>query len=256
MVKQMILVPIYWGDWWVAARGNAYNWLEVNGLMHQVVGGRYLDGLNQYGFGRGQVSKTHVVPQDPPTTGFTDAEMQGIFKAALDASDVPRPDDFDLQTQQPFYSLLVKPGVEHLRDATADGTVAQGTPDVATGAYHFAFTYAYGDGRPDWHGQACWVKSDTTAAGTLVRWVHEMAEAYSGHSEVADRCEGEHLVLVDLVDVPQYWSEEAQSCWPPSDTMQGVVRRGSLTLPSATHERDPRMTDHVGTPVGNPHLGP
>lgn len=218
MAKQMILIPIYWGDWWVPARGNSYNWLDVNGLMTRVVEGRYMDGLNQYEIERGTVSKTHVVQQDPPATGFGDAQFQAIFRQAIDDGNVPRPDDFDLVTQLPFYSLLVKPGVEHLRDATSDGTVAQNTPDVNTGAYHFGFTYRYVDARHDWHGQACWVKSDTSADGTVARWVHEMAEAYSGHSEVADQCQNGPRVLVDGVSVPQYWSEAEGTCWPPSDT--------------------------------------
>lgn len=47
MSKKMWLFPIYWGEWWVPAKNNAYNWAEVNGLMSTVVGGRYMDGLNQ-----------------------------------------------------------------------------------------------------------------------------------------------------------------------------------------------------------------
>jgi hypothetical protein len=49
-----------------------------------------------------------------------------------------------------------------------------------------------------------------------------MVEAYSGNSEIADRCEDEHGVLVDAVAVPQYWSEVDNQCWPPSDTMSTV----------------------------------
>jgi hypothetical protein len=30
--KPMMLCPIYWGDWWVPARQNAYNWAEVDVL--------------------------------------------------------------------------------------------------------------------------------------------------------------------------------------------------------------------------------
>jgi hypothetical protein len=61
-MKQIVIVPIYWGDWWVPARGSPYNWAEVNGLLQTVVGGRYMDCLNQYGIGRGVVSKTYVYP--------------------------------------------------------------------------------------------------------------------------------------------------------------------------------------------------
>jgi hypothetical protein len=222
-VKEMILIPIYWGAWWVPIQGNAYNWAEVNGLMSKIVEGRYMDGLNQYGIGRGSIAGTYVHQIDPPADGFGDSNAQWLFKMAIDDGHVPAPDNFDAETQQPFYSLLVKPGIEHLRDATPDGKVAQGTPDVGTGAYHFGFSYEYGDSRPAWTGQACWVKSTPTALGTVQRWVHEMAEAYSaGSGEISDMCESNHPVLVDGVAVPQYWSVADNSCWPPSDTMVPV----------------------------------
>lgn len=226
-VKEMILVPIYWGEWWVPAKGNTYNWAEVNGLMSNVVGGRYMDGLNQYGIGRGSITRSYVHQVDPPAGGFTDAELHAIFKVAIDDERVPQPDDFDLERQQAFYSLIVKPGIEHLRDATPDGKVAQGTPDVETGAYHFGFSYDYTDGRGTWGGQACWVKATPTAIGTIQRWAHEMAEAYSaGSGEISDLCESNHPVLVDGVSVPQYWSVADNSCWPPSDEMVTVERAG------------------------------
>lgn len=226
--KQMILIPIYWGEWWVPARGNAYNWAEVNGLMGRVVGGRYMDGLNQYGVGRGAVTKTHVYQIDPPESGFSDFNMQWMFKTSIDAGYVPTPDDFDLATQQPFYALVVKPGIEHLRDATPDGTVKQWDRDPGTGAYHFDFTYAYGDGWGAWKGQACWIKGDSTALGTVQRWTHEMAEAYTaGQGEISDLCQGDPAVVVDGVLVPQYWSVADGGCQPTADP--GVtVRRDDL----------------------------
>jgi hypothetical protein len=218
VVKQLILIPIYWGDWWYPARHNAYNWLDVNGLVFSVLTGRYMDGLNQYGIGRGFVGGQWVKKEDPIwAAGFGDSEMQAVFKEAIRGGWVHQPDDFDLATQQPFYALMVKPGVEHLRDATPDGTVAQDTPDVGTGAYHFGFTYEYGDGRPNWNGQACWVKSGTSATETLGRLVHEMAEAYAG-KEVSDLCQFQTPVVVHGVTVPQYWSAADNSCWPPSDS--------------------------------------
>jgi hypothetical protein len=224
MVKEMILVPIYWGEWWVPARGNSYNWAEVNGLMSKVVAGRYMDGLNQYGIGRGSLTRTHVHPVDPPATGFTDVGLNAVFKEAIDDERVPQPNDFDLEQQQPFYSLIVQPGIEHLRGATPDGKVAEGTPDVGTGAYHWGFHYDYPNGG-SWDGQACWVKATPDIAGTVQRWVHEMAEAYSsGSGEIADMCEDNHPVLVDGVVVPQYWSVADNACWPPSDMMVPVER--------------------------------
>jgi hypothetical protein len=35
-VKQMIILPIFWGNWWLPDQG-AYNWAEVGGLMGRVV---------------------------------------------------------------------------------------------------------------------------------------------------------------------------------------------------------------------------
>lgn len=158
-----------------------------------------------------------VKQTDPFSAGFGDTEMQSNFKYAIYSGSVHHPDDFDLATQQPFYALMVKPGVEHLRDATPDGTVAQNTPDVGTGAYHFGFTYSYGDSRPNWDGEACWVKSGTTAVDTLGSLVHEMAEAYAGR-EVSDLCQSQTPVLVEGVRVPQFWSAADNSCWPPPDS--------------------------------------
>lgn len=254
MVKQMIVIPIYWGDWWVLARGNAYSAPEVNGLMAKVVQGRYMDGLNQYGFGRGAVSGMYVFQEDPPDRGFGDSEMQGMFKTAIDEGHVPTPDDFDLESQQPFYCLLVKPGIEHLRDATSDGTVAQDTPDVNTGAYHFGFTYTYPDARAPWHGQACWVKSDTTELGTVGRLVHEMAEAYSGNSEISDRCQSNAPVLVDGVLVPQYWSVADNECWPHDDKVSSVAAATTEVSPSAV-TNDPNAAPlHGGFTREGPRL--
>lgn len=212
----MILIPVYWGEWWIPAQGNSYSWASVNGLMQKVVSGRYMDGLNQYGIGRGSVSGTYVYPVDPPTGGFSDSNMQWMLKMAIDQNHVGSPDAYDLSTQQPFYCLIVKPGIEHLRDATP--TVAQWTPDVQTAGYHFGFTYNYVDGRGIWNGQACWIKADTSDLGTVQRWVHEMAEAYSsGYGEIADKCEGNAPILVDGVAVPQYWSDGDNACWPLAD---------------------------------------
>lgn len=254
MTKQMIAIPIFWGDWWVPVHNNAYNWLDVNGMMAKVIGGRYMDGLNQYGYERGSVQRPFVYEVDPPATGFGDTGMQNMFRTAIDDGQVPKPDDFDLSTQQPFYCLFVKPGVEHLRDATADGTVAQDAPDINTGAYHFGFNYNYDDGRTPWRGQACWVKSDTTAAGTVVRWAHEMAEAYSGNSEIADRCQGNPPVLVDGVVVPQYWSVTDNTCWPPDDTWTTVEEAQNQAAPSIGGS-DPMETVDQALSGDGPHIG-
>jgi hypothetical protein len=255
MVKQMIVIPIYWGDWWLLARGNAYSAPDVNGLVTKVVQGRYMDGLNQYGFGRGAVSGMYVFQEDPPDRGFGDTKMQWMFKTAIDEGHVPTPDSFDLETQQPFYCLLVKPGIEHLRDATSDGKVPQDTPDVNTGAYHFGFTYTYPDARARWHGQACWVKSDTTATGTVGRLVHEMAEAYSGNSEISDRCQSNAPVLVDGVVVPQYWSVKDNECWPHDDKLVSVAVAEEQAPPSIVS--DDRRVESLNEALNQegPHIG-
>lgn len=208
-VKQLVLVPIYWGEWWVPALGNSYNWAEVNGLLQTVVGGRYTDYLNQYGMGRGYVSRTYVYPVDPPNSGFTDGMRDFVFRTAINDGHVYAPSDYDLNIQQPFYCLIVKPGVEHLLDPSL-------MPDVNTGAYHYNFNRSYWDsGR--WGGQVCWVKGDSTSMGTMQRLVHEMAEAYSGVGEISDQCQSTGLVSVDGLQVPQYWSVADNSCCPPAD---------------------------------------
>src|SRR5712671_2104093 len=251
MVKQMIVIPIYWGEWWLPVRNNAYSWIELNGLLTTILGGKYMDGLNQYGFGRGSIPGEYVYQKDPPANGFADSQMQWMFKNAIDGGFIPRPDSFDLATQQPFYARIVKPGVEHLLTTTVDGKLVERDPDVNTGAYHFGFTYDYGKGG-SWGGQACWVKADTTAVGTLGRLVHEMAEAYSGNAEIADRCEGHDRVLVDGVPVPQYWSEADGGCWPPSETMTTVQQGLEGKAPKIA---DPRL-EEVDESIGRrgPHI--
>jgi hypothetical protein len=220
--KRMMLCPIYWGDWWVPVRHNAYNWAEVNGQMANVVSGRYMDGLNQYGIGRGAVTRTYVHQIDPPTWGFTDYNTAWLFKLAIDGNLIARPDDFDLDTELPFYCLIVKPGIEHR--ATKDNLPVEQWPTEPTlGAYHYGFSYDFEDGRKPWSGQACWVKGDAAIGGTIARWVHEMAEAYAG-AEIADKCQGQGLELVDGVPVPQYWSNADSACRPEGDEMQSVQR--------------------------------
>jgi len=180
----------------------------MNGILQTVVGGRYMDCLGQYGIGRGVVSKTYVYPIDPPASGFTDAMRDYIFSLAINQGYVPTPGDFDLQVQLPFYCLIVKPGVEHLLDPSL-------APDVNTGAYHYPKNYWSGGSWPE--GQVCWVKGDSTIAGTVELLLHEMAEAYSGAGEIADMCQGKGTVVVDGVTVPQYWSVEDNSCRPEPD---------------------------------------
>ena len=69
IVKQLIVIPIYWGSWWLPESGGAYNWLDVNGALTRVLTGRYMDGLNQYGIGRGAMPTPYVYPIDPPRRG-------------------------------------------------------------------------------------------------------------------------------------------------------------------------------------------
>jgi hypothetical protein len=224
-MKQIVIVPIYWGDWWVPARGSPYNWAEVNGLLQTVVGGRYMDCLNQYGIGRGVVSKTYVYPLDPPSSGFSDPMRDWMFKTAINGGHVPAPTDYDLNTQEPFYCLIVKPGVEHLLDPSL-------APDVATGAYHYPFLEQYWDGGTWPGGQVCWVKGDSSISGTIQRIVHEMAEAYSTAGEISDQCQSQGPVVVDGITVPQYWSVADNACCPPPDSTpspQGGMSRVALS---------------------------
>lgn len=233
MSKQMLLFPIYWGEWWVPAQHNSYNWAEVNGLMGTVVGGRYMDGLNQYGIERGSVGRTYVYPIDPPAFGFADNNIDWMLRTALDQREVLRPSDCDLTTEEPFYCLIVKPGVEHMENQPS----GDWTPDSSTGAYHSGFSYVDPDSGDTWNGQKCWVKGDSSAAGTVQRWVHEMAEAYSTAGEISDTCQGNAPILVDGVSVPQYWSVANKSCWPQRDPIrhyQAVPNHVLAKLPAKT----------------------
>jgi hypothetical protein len=211
-IKQMVVVPIYWGEWWLL-RGplglQTTACYEMNGILQTVVGGRYMDCLNQYGIGRGVVSKPYVYPVAPPSSGFTDAMRDYVFDLAINQGHVPTPGNFDLDKQLPFFCLIVKPGIEHLLDPSL-------APDMNTGAYHYSKNYWKGGPWPG--GQVCWVKGDTTIAGTVQRLLHEMAEAYSGAGEIADKCAGAGPVVVDGVAVPQYWSVADDSCCPEPDS--------------------------------------
>lgn len=209
-IKQIVVIPIYWGQWWIPTAGNAYNWAEVNGLLQTVVGGRYMDCLNQYGIGRGGVSTTYVHPLDPPELGFSDDMRDHMFRLAINGGHVPAPSDYDLARQQPFYCLVVKPGIEHLLAPSL-------APDVGTGAYHYQFQPEYWDDGTWPDGQVCWVKGDMTGGGTVQRLLHEMAEACSGAGEISDRCQSEDPVVVDGVTVPQYWSVADNACRPVAD---------------------------------------
>ena len=206
-IKQIVVIPIYWGPWWIPAAGNAYNWAEVNGLLQTVVGGRYMDYLNQYGVGRGNVSTTYVHPLDPPELGFSDCMRDHMFRLAINGGHVPAPSDYDLARQQPFYCLLVKPGIEHLRSPSL-------SPDVNTGAYHYPFQPAYWDGGRWSDGQVCWVKGDMTVGGTVRRLLHEMAQACSGAGQISDRTRTADPAVGDGVTVLQYWSVATDACQP------------------------------------------
>ena len=206
-IKQIVVIPIYWGQWWIPTAGNAYNWAEVNGLLESVVGGRYMDYLNQFGVGRGGVSTTYVHPLDPPELGFSDGMRDHMFRLAINDGHVPAPSDHDLARQQPFYCLLVKPGIEHLRSPSL-------APDVRTGAYHYPFQPTYWDGGSWPDGQVCWVKGDMTVGGTVQRLLHEMAEACSGAGQISGRSHTEDRAVGDGVAVLQHWSVTTHACQP------------------------------------------
>ncbi len=220
-MKQLILVPVYWGQWWVPSSGNVYSWAAVSAAMGAVVRGRYMDGLNQYGFGRGAVSKTYVYPVDPPAGGIDEADLQRMLQTAVTAGHLAKPDEFDLQVQQPFYSVILQPGIQREADES----------------YQFTFSYDYDDGREPWAGQACWIRGDMTAAGTVRRWVTEMAEACTrGRGEISGRCQHRPPVFVDRVNVPQYWSVLDNACWPPSD-VHPVERRSQHAVDQETQRQ-------------------
>ncbi|PZS25387.1 MAG: hypothetical protein DLM59_20405 [Pseudonocardiales bacterium] len=217
-VKQLILIPIYWGDWWMPIRGNAYNWADVNGPMAKVVTGRYADGLIEYGYGRGTVSKTYLLHVDPPAGGLGDVLLRRTLRSAIDAGHVAGPDEFDLAEQQPCYALILAPDPERDSVVTAQ----------------FEFDYDYGDGRDPWVGRASWVRGDVTAAGTVRRLARELAAVCTeGHGEVADRCRDGQPVFVDRVSVPQYWSVAHNACWPPPDVAP-VERRSQHAIDRET----------------------
>lgn len=217
-VKQVILIPIFWGEWWTPSLGNAYNWADLTAPMARVVTGRYMDGLNQYGFGRGTVSKTYLHQVDPAPGGFGEVNLQWVVRSAVDAGHVARPEEFDLATQQPCYCVIVAPDPNH---------------DIEESA-HFDVSHDVGDGRSPWVGAACWVRADETAAGTVRRWVREITRVCTvDHDFVADRCEAESPVFVDRVSVPQYWSAQDHACWPAAD-IAPVERRSQHALDQET----------------------
>ncbi len=83
-------------------------------------------------------------------------------------------------------------------------------------------------------GRACWVRADQSAAGTVRRWVRELARSCTaGHGDVANRCEARSPVFVDRVSVPQYWSEQDGACWPPADVAP-VERRSQHAIDQET----------------------
>jgi hypothetical protein len=218
---KMLLVPIYWGPWWEPSAKHSYNWQDVNELMTSVVSGRYMDGLNQYGIGRGSVATPWISPVDPPDTGFGDVQLKEVIKTAIDEGHVPAPFFLGAEEELPFYSLIVKPGIEHLRTATPDGKVKDGDPDTQAGGYHFPFSYEHQMGAfpsAKWQGQACWIKAGADPLDTVQRWAHEMAEAYvSGFGEIADMCEDKKPVWIEGVALPLYWSQADNACMPIPD---------------------------------------
>jgi len=226
----MTLIPIYWGAWWEPSAAKiSYNWQDVNELMTGVVSGRYMDSLNQYGIGRGSVATPWVYPVDPPDAGFGDKQLGEVIRTAINESHVPAPFSMEAEQKLPFYSLIVKPGIEHLRTATPDGKVKDGDPDTGTDGYHFPFTYEWKVEllpRSTWTGQACWIKAGADALSTVQTWAHEMAEAYvSGFGEIADLCQDKKPVWIEGVALPQYWSQADNACMPlPDGTLHHADR--------------------------------
>lgn len=213
-VKQVILIPIFWGEWWTPALGHAYKWADVTTPMARVVSGRYMDGLNQYGLGRGTVSKTYLHQVDPAPGGFGEVNLQWVVRSAIESGRVARPDEFDLETQLPCYSVIVAPDPEHDAEQSSPFDVSHGSNP--------------------WVGRACWVRADQTAAGTVRRWVRELARACTeGHDDVVDRCQAGSPVFVDRVSVPRYWSVQDDACWPPPDVAP-VERRSQHAVDQET----------------------
>lgn len=202
-LKQLVVIPIYWGSRWRPPRDPReralhFTWVDMNSAMWAIMANSwYLRGLEEYGVAPGFVHPGHIVDDEPPKDpeSFSDAQCWETIDRVVKDGDVPAPDSWD-KTFSPLYTLFVEPG-----SSFSD-------PNI------FGRNDAYSDG-----ASKAWVTANSDLAGGIHTFAHEMVEGSSGSRDIADKppCGGD--VVLGGLTLPTYWSEKLGACWPSREAV-------------------------------------
>jgi hypothetical protein len=231
IIQRVCVVPLFWGAQWVPniTNPNSPNptTLQVATNINSIVTGPYMDGLAQYGVGRGSVQAIgpfdHITSSSEPPNPFTTNNVWNtVIKPALDSNSIPRPDDGS--GNQYFYVVFMPPGAN---------------PGSNLGGFHTSYNYNGSQ------AHIAWVLNN--GLGFITRlFSHELNEAVSdpegsaynfnakacpgvsGWCEIGDVCQNLNG-LVNGISVQDYWSQVDQACMLTEPPLTGPTSCGTLT---------------------------
>lgn len=227
VLKRPKVVPIYWDQFFIA---NPDVVTEANKLLHDLVRGPFMNGLAQYGVGRGTIAKEIVidtnatpVPATPWDSGGN-ADAVQLTKWLLDGVVTPEPE----QNQLSLMFVIFLP----LTLTLTNGKDNAGVPVTDICGWHDHSRYNEGAGQDDLFWAVISTNSARqTSSHTFVDDIsfcvgHELAEAFTNPSEdgyfdtnceLGDICEVDSSGALATFNyrgwhVEPYWSNWDRAC--------------------------------------------
>ncbi len=208
LIPNVSLVLLFWGNAWTDERTMPSADAIAN-AMQKMLAGPYMSALDQYGIGRGKLTRALIVLSDPPDP-FGRDDWHDLIWNLIDQGTFPEPED---DGGRNLYMIVAPP---HVKFDDPKPTGAHGYP----GDYDFPFDYDVA-----WGG---YVLNDGTLDTVTARLSHEIVEACTDpeddgwtidgrsrpNAEIGDVCENT-VGVVDGVMVQGYWSQRDRACIIP-----------------------------------------
>jgi len=113
MLRQYIVVPIYWGESFAVVGAPIFNLFDMNNAIERLMTASFAPGLLEYGVGNSTMLFTlDIAPGELPVgSGFSDDQIHQLIADQINAGRVPAPDTFgDLI---PFYVVVLRQGLTY-----------------------------------------------------------------------------------------------------------------------------------------------
>ncbi len=188
---------LFWGNAWANDPSLSATASQLFDAAHQIMRGRYLDGMRQYGTGgNGYITGANFVLADPPNP-FSMSDVGNLTWALIDSGHFPDPHD---SPGPNFYCVFVSPGVN--------------PSAAANGAHSFADDTDVFDTARIW---TAWIKFMSFDAMTRT-FSHELVEFCSDPGgdgwQVEPRNDENWNEIVDVCGGRRGGSMGC--CWPPT----------------------------------------